>query len=868
MQNQGLFAIAFLQVAALLVLLVLYMLLYRDLPARFFRFWIAGWAVTTVSGAALVLGLFGVLPRGGMLAVGLALAAPPLFLASVFDYTGRSSRTTAAWPLALAGLLVLFWVDLYFEITHSAPWVAVGLKAAICCTAGFLLFRFAQGRRGWSSRLLGLTFFLNALHDLDRPLWAGQQFYLGRPALGAFLEAALGVAFAVVVLETARSRAEELNDKLRRLTLVAAASTQSFDVDEILNVVLRGLTESLGATHGLVRLLAGEGEARELIVRSAVGFSSSFLERYSRESVNEFWARRALDPGTSYLVLDAERDPHVRGRLEAEGIKAMVLVRLPGKDAPLGVLCVGSNAPRRFHSEEIHFVVNVANLLGLTIQNVSLFEQAAQAERQWMYTFDSIEDPILVHDPGFCIVRANQALRQRLGCHSADSLIGRSVSEVFRPLSSSSTNRSPNSPWMNCPYCEGMAGKGDKLDPTLGACFLASSSEFTGLGGVRLGTIHVLKDITERRRAEERYRNLIANVQEGVFISTPSGQFLDFNDAFMRMLGYEEREELLQTRIGPRIYVNPADRERLKKLLREHGSVTDFEFQMRRRDGEIRTVLESSFATRDAAGSIVAFQGFVLDITERKNAEQEIRRRNRELMVLNSISQTLNQSFPLDELLDRSLRQIVELFNVDLGMIYLLDEPTNTLRRMAAYGLRSEYAAHFPPTPFPADLLNQIRTMRATVLADLSLPWPETIRDFQQKEGVEVSNVVILWSKERILGTLVVSCRSRREFSSAELNLLTSVGSQVAASIEKSLMFEDTRQALENLRRTQEQLLQSEKMAAVGQLISGVAHELNNPLTAILGYSQLLATSGHVDGRGADFVEKLRTQALRTHRIV
>ena len=114
----------------------------------------------------------------------------------------------------------------------------------------------------------------------------------------------------------------------------------------------------------------------------------------------------------------------------------------------------------------------------------------------------------------------------------------------------------------------------------------------------------------------------------------------------------------------------------------------------------------------------------------------------------------------------------------------------------------------------------------------------------------------------------MVSCRSLREFSSAELNVLTSVGSQVAATIEKSLLLEETRQALDNLRRTQEQLLQSEKMAAVGQLISGVAHELNNPLTAILGYSQLLAANNHVDGRGAEFVEKLRTQALRTHRIV
>jgi two-component system NtrC family sensor kinase len=94
------------------------------------------------------------------------------------------------------------------------------------------------------------------------------------------------------------------------------------------------------------------------------------------------------------------------------------------------------------------------------------------------------------------------------------------------------------------------------------------------------------------------------------------------------------------------------------------------------------------------------------------------------------------------------------------------------------------------------------------------------------------------------------------------------VGSQISSAIERSNLYEEARQAYENLRRTQEQLLHSEKLAAVGQLISGVAHELNNPLTAILGYSQLLTSSGQMGPQGIEYSDKLYKQAQRTHRIV
>src|SRR5207253_3438858 len=137
-----------------------------------------------------------------------------------------------------------------------------------------------------------------------------------------------------------------------------------------------------------------------------------------------------------------------------------------------------------------------------------------------------------------------------------------------------------------------------------------------------------------------------------------------FNDALLRMTGYEDREELMGVDIPAAFYAKSSDRERLKRLLQQHGKVADFEFEMRRKDGEIRTMLESSIAVRDAAGNVIAYQGFLLDITERKQAEYEIRRRNGELLVLNSIVQTLTESMGLGDSLQRMLGQLIELFEL------------------------------------------------------------------------------------------------------------------------------------------------------------------------------------------------------------
>src|SRR6202049_1583097 len=392
----------------------------------------------------------------------------------------------------------------------------------------------------------------------------------------------MGIAMIVVVLESGRARTDELNDKMRRLTLLTTASTQSLSVRELLDSVLIQVVESLSATHGFMRLIEGEGPSAQLIVRASVGCMQSFLSERSQLPLTEPWLAKLFQEGSAnFLRLYPETDRDIWPSVAEPAVQEMVTIVLRGKSGPLGILGVGSAREIRFQPDEIAYLVNIGNLLGLTLQNVRLFEQLTTVQKQWAYTFDSIGDPILVHDGQGRILRVNQRLSHLLG-KDFNALVGRTVTNL---LPRNGIN------YDICPFCEGVAGEGDDPDPWLRGYFLASNSTFSDFAGNSLGTVHVLKDITDRKRAEEKYRTLVSNVQEGVFISTPQGRFLDFNDALMRILGYEDRNELLGADI-PLMFVNSSDRDRLKKLLQDHGTVADFEYEIRRKDGEVRSMME------------------------------------------------------------------------------------------------------------------------------------------------------------------------------------------------------------------------------------------------------------------------------------
>ena len=115
-------------------------------------------------------------------------------------------------------------------------------------------------------------------------------------------------------------------------------------------------------------------------------------------------------------------------------------------------------------------------------------------------------------------------------------------------------------------------------------------------------------------------RHLLERMREGVYISTPAGEILDANPAFLAILGAQSVEDLRAAKAGDYL-VDPLQRERWKEALDKFGSVVDFELKVRRRDGEIRTVLDTAWVRVDPESGDVYYHGVLTDVTERKELE-------------------------------------------------------------------------------------------------------------------------------------------------------------------------------------------------------------------------------------------------------
>lgn len=316
------------------------------------------------------------------------------------------------------------------------------------------------------------------------------------------------------------------------------------------------------------------------------------------------------------------------------------------------------------------------------------------------------------------------------------------------------------------------------------------------------------RDVTEQHEKELRFTELFETLQEGAYFSTPEGRLLDANPALVSILGYATKSEILA--LDPlQLNFDPAESPVLGRAADDRGGVRAREISLRKKDGSAAVFMESSRAVWDEAGKLIRYQGTLVDVTERRKLERQVAQQE-------EFRRRLLESFP------------------DLILVVDMEE---------------RY------------------TFASSRVEDVLGCTSEGLLGKKISETQGSSPELVALYRDVVAGKV---------FESAEYGARRGDGSGQTMRASASQFFDaDNKLAgviisvrdITREKKFEQQVVQSERLAAMGAMIGGVAHELNNPLTSILGVSDLLQDSQTTDSARKQ-VAILQQQARRAAEIV
>jgi GAF domain-containing protein len=285
----------------------------------------------------------------------------------------------------------------------------------------------------------------------------------------------------------------------------------------------------------------------------------------------------------------------------------------------------------------------------------------------------------------------------------------------------------------------------------------------------------------------------------------------------------------------------------------------------------IRTRREEGFSPSDLAiATAFAAQAAIALETSRLYSDAERRRETAERLA--EVGRLISQSLDLAEVAQRVVTNLRSLVPALRAALYRVEPDSDTLALVAdsmdpgvsITGNRGFSRGEGVPG---LALLERRLVVTPDLLDDPRLRFRDEVRAYWASTPVRAVAAVPLFGSESILGVLVIADREGRVFTDEELRTLEMFADQAAIALGNARIYQQARDAYRELSEAQAQLLQAGKLAAVGQLVAGVAHELNNPLAVVMGQANLIQRRG-LDPHVIDRADKIEQAALRAARII
>jgi two-component system NtrC family sensor kinase len=351
-----------------------------------------------------------------------------------------------------------------------------------------------------------------------------------------------------------------------------------------------------------------------------------------------------------------------------------------------------------------------------------------------------------------------------------------------------------------------------------------------------------------------------------IVITDLDGSIIYVNPQFCKTTGYTVDEVLGK---NPRIlksgHTGSEEYGTLWETIKEGGEWRG-EFHNRKKNGELYWESSSISPIIDNGGVITHYLAVKEDITARKQMETALQRRNDELIFINRVSHAMVSHLDIEQILDVMLEELRSFWNVSAGMIWMIEDGSGDLVCSRATEPYQEKAIDWR-LPAERSLLGWVQRENKGLLVDDAPQDPRFYAIDQDGLPVRALMAVPLQSSSATIGILDFVDEQVGRFTETELNLVQSLAATAVNAIENARLHQNLQTQFRTLKETQTRLVQSEKLAAIGELISGIAHELNNPLASIILYAQLMEARG-VEEKVRRDLKQIVTQSHRANSVV